>query len=94
MIVLLIGSLFHIKQVKNKCKMNLRAGTTLTQSLRSLMKAIVFTQYGPPDGLELKEVQKPAPKDDELLISVHASSINSWDWEFLNGIPFINRLMF
>ena len=58
------------------------------------MKAIVFTQYGPPDGLELKEVQKPAPKDDELLISVHASSINSWDWEFLNGIPFINRLMF
>jgi NADPH:quinone reductase-like Zn-dependent oxidoreductase len=58
------------------------------------MKAIVFTQYGPPDGLELKEVPKPAPKDDELLISVHASSINSWDWEFLNGIPFINRLMF
>ena len=58
------------------------------------MKAIVFTQYGPPDGLELKEVPKPTPKDDELLISVHASSINSWDWEFLNGIPFINRLMF
>ena len=58
------------------------------------MKAIVFTQYGPPDGLELKDVPKPTPKDDELLISVHASSINSWDWEFLNGIPFINRLMF
>jgi len=58
------------------------------------MKAIVFTQYGPPDGLELKEVAKPRPKDDELLISVHASSINSWDWEFLNGLPFINRLMF
>ncbi len=58
------------------------------------MKAIVFTQYGPPDGLELKEVPKPTPKDDELLISVHASSVNSWDWEFLNGIPFINRLMF
>lgn len=59
-----------------------------------LMKAIVFTQYGPPDGLELTEVPKPTPKDDELLIRVHASSINSWDWEFLNGIPFINRLMF
>jgi NADPH:quinone reductase-like Zn-dependent oxidoreductase len=58
------------------------------------MKAIVFTQYGPPDGLELKEVPKPTPKDDEILIRVHASSINSWDWEFLNGIPFINRLMF
>ena len=58
------------------------------------MKAIVFTQYGPPDGLELKEVPKPTPKDNELLIRVHASSVNSWDWEFLNGIPLMNRLMF
>ena len=57
------------------------------------MKAIVFTQYGSPDILELKEIPKPAPKDDELLIRVHASSVNSWDWEFLNGTPFINRLM-
>ncbi len=58
------------------------------------MKAIVFTQYGRPDRLELKEVPKPVPKQDELLIRVHASSVNSWDWEFLNGTPFINRLMF
>ncbi len=58
------------------------------------MKAIAFTRYGPPDGLELKEVPKPAPKDEELLVRVHASSVNSWDWEFLNGVPFINRLMF
>ena len=36
----------------------------------------------------------PVPKDDELLVRVHASSINSWDWEFLNGTPFVNRLMF
>lgn len=58
------------------------------------MKAIVFTRYGPPDNLELKDVPEPSPKDEELLIRVHASSINSWDWEFLNGTPFINRLMF
>lgn len=58
------------------------------------MKAIVFTKYGPPDGLDLKELPKPAPKHDEVLIKVHASSINSWDWEFLNGTPFINRFMF
>jgi NADPH:quinone reductase-like Zn-dependent oxidoreductase len=58
------------------------------------MKAIVFTQYGSPDGLKLKEVPRPSPKDDELLIRIHASSINSWDWEFLNGTPFVNRLMF
>jgi len=58
------------------------------------MKAIAFTQYGPPDGLELIDIPRPTPKDDELLIRVHASSINSWDWEFLNGTPFINRLIF
>ncbi|MGI9286667.1 MAG: NAD(P)-dependent alcohol dehydrogenase [Pseudomonadales bacterium] len=58
------------------------------------MKAVVFTQYGPPDRLKLKEVPKPTPRDDELLIRVRASSINSWDWEYLNGVPFINRLMF
>ena len=58
------------------------------------MKALVFTRYGSPDGLELSEVPKPSPMDGELLIRVHASSINSWDWEFLNGTPFVNRLMF
>jgi len=58
------------------------------------MKAIVFTRYGSPDGLELEEVATPTPKDDELLVRVHASSINSWDWEYLNGTPFVNRLMF
>jgi len=58
------------------------------------MKAIVFTQYGSPDNLELKDVPEPSPKDEEVLVRVHASSINSWDWEFLNGTPFINRLMF
>jgi NADPH:quinone reductase-like Zn-dependent oxidoreductase len=58
------------------------------------MKAIVFTRYGSPDGLELQEVPRPVPKDNELLVRVHASSINSWDWEFLNGTPFVNRLMF
>ena len=58
------------------------------------MKAFVFTRYGLPGDLELREVPKPSPKDDQLLIRVQASSINSWDWEFLNGKPFINRLMY
>jgi len=58
------------------------------------MKAIVFTKYGPPDVLQLKEVEKPTPKDDEVLIKVHAASINSWDWELLRGKPFVNRLLF
>ena len=58
------------------------------------MKAIVFTEYGSPDRLQVKEVAKPTPKDDEVLVQVHASSINSWDWEFQSGTSFINRLLF
>jgi len=57
------------------------------------MKASVFTKYGSPDFFQLKEVAKPTPKDNEVLINVHAASINSWDWEILMGTPFVNRLM-
>lgn len=58
------------------------------------MRAIVFTEYGSPDLLQLKEVPKPTPKEDEILVKVHASSINSWDWEFQSGRSFINRLLY
>ena len=58
------------------------------------MKAIVFERYGFPDVLEFKEVEKPAPRDDEVLVKVHAASVNSWDWELLRGTPFANRLTF
>jgi len=58
------------------------------------MKAVVFTEYGQPDVLELKEVEKPIPRDNEVLIKVHAASINSWDWELLRGTPYPNRLTF
>ena len=57
------------------------------------MKAIVYTKYGPPDVLQLKEIEKPTPKDDEVLVKVHAASVNSWDWELLRG-AFVNRLFF
>ena len=56
------------------------------------MKAIVCTKYGPPDVLQLKEVAKPAPKDDEVLISVHAASVNARDWRFMRANPFFIRL--
>jgi NADPH:quinone reductase-like Zn-dependent oxidoreductase len=58
------------------------------------MKAIVYTKYGPPDVLQLKEVAKPTPKDNEVLVEVHAASVNDWDWGLLRGKPFVNRLLF
>ncbi len=58
------------------------------------MKAIVYTKYGPPDVLQIKEVEKPTPKDNEVLIKVHAASVNDWDWGLLRGKPFVNRLLF
>ena len=56
------------------------------------MRAIVYHKYGTPDVLKLEEVDKPAPRDDEVLIKVYAVSINDWDWGLLHG-DFINRLL-
>jgi len=56
------------------------------------MKAIVYTKYGPPDVLQLKEVEKPVPRDNEVLIKIHAASVNSWDWDLLRGRPFLVRM--
>ena len=57
------------------------------------MKAIVYEKYGSPDVLRLKDIEKPAPKDDEVLIKVHAVSINSRDWRRMRANPFFIRLM-
>jgi NADPH:quinone reductase-like Zn-dependent oxidoreductase len=56
------------------------------------MKAIVYTRYGSSDVLELKEVEKPIPKDDEVLIKVQAVSVNRSDWEGLRGKPLYARI--
>jgi NADPH:quinone reductase-like Zn-dependent oxidoreductase len=57
------------------------------------MKAIVYTQYGPPDVLQFKEVAKPTPADDEVLIKVRAASVNPLDWRLMRGKPLFTRLM-
>jgi NADPH:quinone reductase-like Zn-dependent oxidoreductase len=57
------------------------------------MKAIVYTKYGPPDVLQLEEVEKPTPKADEVLINVHAASVNAADWHLLTADIFLVRFM-
>ena len=56
------------------------------------MKAIVHTRYGSPDVLHLKDVAKPVPADDEILVKVHAVSVNRSDWEALTGSPLYARM--
>lgn len=57
------------------------------------MKAVVYEKYGLPDVLELREIEKPTPKDDEVLIKVQAASVTPLDWHFLTGKPYVARLM-
>lgn len=56
------------------------------------MKAIVYTKYGSPDVLQLQTVEKPTPAAEEILVKVHAVSVNRSDWEGLVGKPFYVRL--
>ena len=56
------------------------------------MKAIIRQKYGSPDVLELTEVETPAPKDNEVLVEIHAASANPLDWHYMRGAPFLARL--
>lgn len=56
------------------------------------MRALVYESYGTPDILRIEEVDIPKPMDHEVLIAVHAASVNSWDWDLLRGKPYITRL--
>jgi NADPH:quinone reductase-like Zn-dependent oxidoreductase len=59
---------------------------------RGLMKAVVLSMYGSAEGLEVKEVAKPDPGADEVLVRVHASSINDWDAGMVAGRPYFMRI--
>ena len=57
------------------------------------MKAIVYHEYGSADVLKLEEIEKPVPKDDEVLIKVRAASVNPLDWRLMQGQPKIVRVI-
>lgn len=56
------------------------------------MKAIVYTEYGSPDVLQFTDIEKPTPKDDEVLVKIHAASANPADWHLMRAEPFLARL--
>ncbi len=57
------------------------------------MKAMIYTEYGSPDVLRAKEIEKPTPKDNQVLIKVQATSINAAEYMIVQGKPFLTRLM-
>ena len=58
------------------------------------MKAILLTKYGAPENLEVKEVAKPTPKENEVLVKIKATAINDYDWSMVRGQPYLYRLMY
>src|SRR6266508_945738 len=56
------------------------------------MKAIVYYKYGSPEVLQLKEVEKPTPTNNQVLVKIHAASVNPLDWHRMRGAPFLARL--
>jgi NADPH:quinone reductase-like Zn-dependent oxidoreductase len=62
-------------------------------SAQTTMRAIVREKYGPPDVLELKDIERPVVDDDSILVRVRAASINAYDWHMMRGSPYLVRMI-
>jgi NADPH:quinone reductase-like Zn-dependent oxidoreductase len=87
-IVIALASLTAILSYDSPCEATpaLASGTTS-------MKAIVYRCYGPPDVLNVEDIEKPVPADNEVLVKVHAAGVNPLDWHYMRGEPSVMRLM-
>jgi NADPH:quinone reductase-like Zn-dependent oxidoreductase len=74
--------------------MNSTLTTRFTTAQATTMKAIVQDKYGSPDVLNFRDVDKPEPLDDEVLVRIHAAAVNTADWIALTGRPYAARLAF
>ena len=61
--------------------------------MRRIVRAVVFEKYGSPDVLEMREIEKPIPKENQVLIKIHASSVTAADWRMRKPDPFLARMM-
>jgi NADPH:quinone reductase-like Zn-dependent oxidoreductase len=85
LIVLLLGGLFLYALATEKQE--------AIETGEPHMKAVVYTDYGPPDVLEIRDIKKPVPTDDQVLIKVRAAAVNPYDWHFIRGTPYVMRMM-
>jgi len=57
------------------------------------MRAAIYNRYGPPDVIQIIDVERPIPKDDEVLLKIRAAAVNPLDWHFMRGTPYAVRLI-